>query len=346
MELAGTAQDEWCLADALQIVSYTHLAEGDHRLAVPFLEEAFPICDRRGNQFQRGWHHGGMAWVAALQGQMGAAESEIRQAIDMGRTVGDPTLEIWACALLCLILVAAGRPQTMTAEMETLLRVRHEWGGLAEALIPTFAARARLLQDPAGVAAQLEPTAVSLIEQGDLIDGSHLMEQAAQRPSKPACPAEAVRLAALSEEAAPRPAGTALAARMVRGVAARQLGDPAACDLLHDFLGYLADRENLRMGRSARTGSRSPKILILHLPGGRCSCSGRVRRSVHDTADEPRNARPPQLRPGPGCLRRRPPGRLRAYLRHAGGGDNPRERPRSRPVAHRARQGGHGLDAH
>ena len=32
---------------------------------------------------------------------------------------------------------------------------------------------------------------------------------------------------------------------MVRGVAARQLGDPGACDLLHDFLGYLADRESL-----------------------------------------------------------------------------------------------------
>jgi hypothetical protein len=31
----------------------------------------------------------------------------------------------------------------------------------------------------------------------------------------------------------------------VRGVAARQLGDPAACDLLHDSLGYLADREIL-----------------------------------------------------------------------------------------------------
>jgi len=244
VELASAAQDEWCLADALQIVSYTHLAEGDHRLAVPFLVEAFPICDRRGNQFQRGWHHGGMAWVAALRGQMEAAESAIRQAIDMGRTVGDPTLEIWACALLCLILVAAGRPQAMTAEMETLLRVRQEWGGLGEALIPTFAARARLLQDPAGVAAQLEPTAVSLIEQGDLIDGSHLMEQAARAALEAGHPADAVRLAALGEEAAPT-GWYRSAARLVRGVAARQLGDPAACDLLHDSLGYLADREIL-----------------------------------------------------------------------------------------------------
>jgi hypothetical protein len=32
---------------------------------------------------------------------------------------------------------------------------------------------------------------------------------------------------------------------MVRGVAARQLGDPAACDLLHDSLGYLVGREIL-----------------------------------------------------------------------------------------------------
>ena len=77
-----------------------------------------------------------MAWVAALRGQMGVAVSEIRQAIEMGRTVGDPTLEIWACEILCLVLVAARRPQAMTEEMETLLRVRHEWGGLGEALSP------------------------------------------------------------------------------------------------------------------------------------------------------------------------------------------------------------------
>ena len=131
-ELARTAQDQWCLADALRCVGYTHLAEGDHRLAAPFLEEAFPIWDRRGNQFQRGWHHGGMAWAAASRGQMPAAETEIRKAIEIARTVGDPTLEVWACALLCSILVAAGRPQAMAAEMETLLRVRTNgaaWAG-------------------------------------------------------------------------------------------------------------------------------------------------------------------------------------------------------------------------
>jgi len=243
-ELADTARDEWCLADALQIVAYSYLAEGDHRLAVPFLEEAFPICDRRGNQFQRGWHHGGMGWMAAQRGQMPAAESEIRRAIEVGRTVGDPSLEVWACALLCLVLVMAGRPQAMAAELETLLDARHEWGGLGEALIPTFAARARLLQDPAGVAAELEPIAVALIEGGDLVDGSHLMEQAARAALEAGRPVEAIRLAALSEEAAPT-GWYRSAARMVRGVAARQLGDPAACDLLHDSLGYLAGRQIL-----------------------------------------------------------------------------------------------------
>ena len=128
--------------------------------------------------------------------------------------------------------------------METLLRVRHEWGGLGEALIPTFSARASLLEDPAGVAAELEPTAAALIDAGDLVDGSHLMEQAARAALEADRPAEGVRLAALSEEAAPT-GWYRSAARMVRGVAARQLGDPAACDLLHDSLGYLADRENL-----------------------------------------------------------------------------------------------------
>jgi hypothetical protein len=41
----------------------------------------------------------------------------------------------------------------MAAELETLLDARYEQGGLGEALIPAFAARARLLEDPAGVAA-------------------------------------------------------------------------------------------------------------------------------------------------------------------------------------------------
>jgi predicted ATPase/DNA-binding CsgD family transcriptional regulator len=243
-ELARAADDEWCLADALQIVAYAHLAEGDHRLAAPFLEEAFPICDRRGNQFQRGWHHGGVAWVAALRGQMQVAESEIRHAIEMARTVGDPTQQVWACQLLCWILVASGRPQAMAPEMEPLLRARQEWGGLGETLIPTFAARARLLEDPAGAAAELELTAVALIGLGDLVDGAGLMEQAARAALEGGRPGEAVRLATLSEEAAPT-GWYRSAARLVRGVAARQLGDPAAGDLLHEVLGYLADTEIL-----------------------------------------------------------------------------------------------------
>lgn len=244
VELARAANDEWCLADAMQIVAYAHLAEGDHRLAVPFLEEAFPICDRRGNQFQRGWHHGGVAWVAALRGQMQVAESEIRHAIELARTVGDPTQQVWACALLCWVLVASGRPQAMAPEMEPLLKARQEWGGLGEALIPTFAARARLLEDPAGVAAELESTAAALIALGDLIDGAGLMGHAAWAALEGGRTADAARLAAFSEEAAPT-GWYRSAARLVRGIAARQLADPAAGDLLHESLGYLADREIL-----------------------------------------------------------------------------------------------------
>ena len=30
---------------------------------------------------------------------------------------GRPTLEVWACELLCLVLVMAGRPQVMAAEL-------------------------------------------------------------------------------------------------------------------------------------------------------------------------------------------------------------------------------------
>jgi predicted ATPase/DNA-binding CsgD family transcriptional regulator len=243
-ELARAAGDEWCLADALQIIAYTHLAEGDHRLAVPFLEEAFTICDRRGNQFQHGWHHGGMAWVAALRGQMQVAEGVIRQAIELARAVGDPMQQVWAGGILCGILVAAGRPQAMAEEMARLFTARQEWGGLGEALIPTFAARARLLEDPAGACAEVETIAEALIGLGDLMDGSGLMEQAARAALEGGRPGEAVRLAAISEEAAPT-GWYRSAARLVRGVAARQLGDPAAFDFLHDALGYLADREIL-----------------------------------------------------------------------------------------------------
>jgi DNA-binding CsgD family transcriptional regulator len=175
---------------------------------------------------------------------MQVAESETRRAIEMARTVGDPTQQVWACALLCGVLVAAGRPQAMAAEMEPLLKARQEWGGLGEALIPTFAARARLLEDPAGVAAELELTAIAVIGLGDLIDGAGLMEQAGRAALEADRPAEAVRLAALSEEAAPT-GWYRSAARLVRGVAARQLGDPAAYDLLHDSLGYLADKQIL-----------------------------------------------------------------------------------------------------
>jgi hypothetical protein len=67
------------------------------------------------------------------------------------------------------------------------------------------------------------------------------MEQAARAALEAGRPADAVRLAVLGEEAAP----TGWYRSAARLVAARQLGDPAACDLLHDSLGYLADREIL-----------------------------------------------------------------------------------------------------
>ena len=237
--LARRAGDEWCLADALQIIAYALLLEGDHRSADRFLAEAFEICNRRANQFQLAWHHGGVGWACTLRSELPRAEAEARHALRLAREIGDPTVEVFAFNLLNMTLLAAGRPADLAADAEQLLADKRERGAF-EALIPTFAIRARLAEDPAAVATGLQATAAALIDAGDMVDGSMLRCDAARAALEAGRPEQAAQLARLAEQAAPTDLIRSTAI-LARGVAARALGAPEAVDFVHDALGQLQE---------------------------------------------------------------------------------------------------------
>ena len=240
--LARAAGDEWCLADALQMVAYTLLAEGEHRPAEGYLAEAYEICDRRGNEFQRGWHHAALGWGHTLRAELVDAEHELRRAIQLAGVVGDPVLEVLSCTLLCSALVAQGRPEAIAAVVEQLQVGCHDQSELGRVLVPTFTAWGRLLDDPRGALGHLEAAASSLATLGDMLDSSGLMAHAAMAAMEAGAPDDAARTAAMGESYGP----TALLraqSRMRRGVAARVLGDPEALAMIHDALGTLAEHQ-------------------------------------------------------------------------------------------------------
>ncbi|HET6914590.1 MAG TPA: LuxR C-terminal-related transcriptional regulator [Acidimicrobiales bacterium] len=232
--LARHGEDEWCVADALQIVAYTHLIETDHALARPILEEAYSICDRLNNPFQRAWHHCGLAWAAMLESRFDVAEPEIGDAISLARLVGDPGLQVRICLILVQILREQGRLVDIGDEVKKMHAERREWGTLGAGLLAGFSAISAVLDDPSGARIQLEALGSSFLDAGDTLDGPYLLLEGARAALEADCFEDAGRLASIVETNSP--GGWADNGRLLRGVAARAMDDPSAADLVHDSL--------------------------------------------------------------------------------------------------------------
>lgn len=237
VDLARSSGDEWCLADALQILAYTYLLDLDHRKAEQILAEAYPICDRVDNDFQRSWHHTGMAWAAMLRAEFNVAAREIDRAMKLARRVGDPAQELRTGSILASILQEQGRPAELAREVAVMRAERREWGAFGETLLAAFDAVAAMADEPSAAAAELDAVGMSFLEAGDALDSTYVLICAAMAYLEAAELEKAASSAATIEEWGPT--GYKARARLLRAVAIRSSDPGRAADLVHDALAEL-----------------------------------------------------------------------------------------------------------
>ncbi len=106
-DLARKAGDRWCLAHALGLRGYAHLARNDLTAARPLFEECVAVA--REAQDKQGLRYGliGLGRVAVKQGDYDAAESLLEEALSIARGLGEDYSE--ASALQDLGELAIGR---------------------------------------------------------------------------------------------------------------------------------------------------------------------------------------------------------------------------------------------
>ncbi len=131
--LARESGDDWCLADATQILGFTYAIEGRRDEALAVAEEVLPLIERMGYREFLAWH-----WQLAAQGDLesanwAACEAHCERAIAAASEVGEP--------------VSEGIAQTYLAYAD-LLRGRNE-----QALERLAAANERAVTAGAGMAA-------------------------------------------------------------------------------------------------------------------------------------------------------------------------------------------------
>jgi predicted ATPase/class 3 adenylate cyclase/DNA-binding NarL/FixJ family response regulator len=131
--LARESGDDWCLADATQILAFTYAIEGRRDEALAVAEEVLPLIERMGYREFLAWH-----WQLAAMGDLesanwAACEAHCERAIAAASEVGEP--------------VSEGIAQTYLAYAD-LLRGRNE-----QALERLTAANERAVTAGAGMAA-------------------------------------------------------------------------------------------------------------------------------------------------------------------------------------------------
>ncbi len=128
-DLARKAGDCWCLAHALGLKGYAHMAHTDLPAARPQFEECVAVA--REAQDKQGLRFGliGLGRVAVKQGDYGSAESLLEQTLSIARELGEAYIE--TNALHDLGELALGKSD--------YVRARHLFEG-AQAVLPELAA--------------------------------------------------------------------------------------------------------------------------------------------------------------------------------------------------------------
>jgi len=117
--LARESGDEWCAADATQILAWSYVWESRHQEALKTAEEVFPLIERMGYREQLAWH-----WCVAAAGACESAdwvgcEEHCRRASSAAREVGEPATEGAAQWFLARADLLRGRPEQALERLET-----------------------------------------------------------------------------------------------------------------------------------------------------------------------------------------------------------------------------------
>jgi predicted ATPase/class 3 adenylate cyclase/DNA-binding CsgD family transcriptional regulator len=107
--LARESGDDWCLADATQILAFTYIIESRRDEALAVDEEVLPLFERMGYREFLAWH-----WFLAATGEFESAnwpacEAHYEQAIAAAREVGEPVTEGFAQMYLAYADLLRGR---------------------------------------------------------------------------------------------------------------------------------------------------------------------------------------------------------------------------------------------
>ena len=107
--LARESGDDWCLADATQILAFTYAIEGRQDEALAVAEGVLPLIERMGYREFLAWH-----WFLAAMGEFESAnwpacEAHCERAITAAREVGEPVSEGHAQVYLAYTDLLHGR---------------------------------------------------------------------------------------------------------------------------------------------------------------------------------------------------------------------------------------------
>jgi DNA-binding CsgD family transcriptional regulator len=162
LALAQAVQDRWAECQMVGLIGYCH-AVRHHPLEAERLEDRNRILatdlDDRG---ELAWWTVGVGLREVARGQLDAARMTYRRAVVMARQIGDAVIELFGCAGLANVELAAGRASELT---EILAGTDHPgWLPYGPAP-PVF----RILREAAALDTDPESAATALVEGGPAI---------------------------------------------------------------------------------------------------------------------------------------------------------------------------------
>ncbi len=139
IELARKAGDEWCLADATQILAFSHFICDELSELEDRLNEALPIVERNGYGEQLAWHWVGMSYRPWISGQPERFLELAERAVAIAGEIGEPVTAAFAHALMGLLEIAQGQPSAAADRLETSMAVLLASGGGMALPVPQLA---------------------------------------------------------------------------------------------------------------------------------------------------------------------------------------------------------------
>ncbi|HEY6550995.1 MAG TPA: LuxR C-terminal-related transcriptional regulator, partial [Solirubrobacterales bacterium] len=141
--LAGESGDEWCAADATQILAWSYVWESRHEQALATAEEVLPVIERGGYREQLAWHWCVAAAGACESAEWAACEEHCRRASTAAREVGEPSTEGAAQWYLARAELLRGRPEQALVRLEAATeRAVRAGAGMVAGLLDCTLARA------------------------------------------------------------------------------------------------------------------------------------------------------------------------------------------------------------